>query len=121
MTQALALIDIIDSIQARTFPADLPPVNFVSILVGGQPSRIYTTKLRVRDGSNQIIFEGTGPDIPFTTQIKRANVGLGVNNVGAPPGLIRGPGRYTFELIVEEEPVSSATLDIGQAPGEVQK
>jgi hypothetical protein len=114
-TQNISIIDVTPSIQTWVFPQPLPPVNFVTILTGGMPGKVYTTKYRVLGPDGQEVGASAGPDVPFTTQIRRINLYVPAHGITAQP-IVTGPGAYTFELYVSDELVATAAIDFLRVP-----
>lgn len=92
-TQNISLIEITDKIGSRRFPAELPPVFFVVILVGGQPGTVYTTRIVMkRSKSKEVVADAAGPDLPFTSQIRRINLAWPLSAVSKATDAIKGAG-----------------------------
>lgn len=110
----VSLIEITPALGCRRFPSELPNLNFVVVLVGGQPGRIYTTKMKlsIGGGPNTLVREVNGPDVPFTSQIKRANIAFGLLHFGKDKDLVKGPGTLRCELWIEGEMIAHADLEI---------
>lgn len=119
-SQNVSLIEVMPQIAARAFPAELPPLQFITILVGGQPGKVYSTKLRFLDPSGSTLFERAGSDVPFTTQIKRVNYSEVLQGFSNSKDAIKQAGRYRCELLIDNECVAGADLDIVKAPQQLQ-
>jgi len=89
---------------------------FFAALVGGQPSKVYATKFVLRDPEGASIAESVGPDVPFTTQIKRVNLPIALKPLSDASDIIKGPGKYRMEVVIQDEPIGSAEFEIIPAP-----
>lgn len=116
-TKNIAIIEVLATIRVRTLPATLPPMTCVFILVGGQPSRVYATKIRIRDPHDRVILDKPFIDVPFTTQIKRANLWAPLTHFSDATDIIKETGQYHVDLMIEGEPIGTADLEVLQAPG----
>ncbi|HVA38188.1 MAG TPA: hypothetical protein VNJ51_11300 [Candidatus Dormibacteraeota bacterium] len=114
-SQNMTIVEVTPAIGAIRFPAQLPPLYFVSVLVGGRPGVVYATKYRVYDPSGAKVAEASGSDVPFTSQIKRANIVMPLLAI-SDKTIVGGPGTYTFELVIRDETVGRVSLDILRAP-----
>jgi hypothetical protein len=121
-TQNISMIEITPAMLSKSFPAELPPLQFVAILVGGRPGKVYTTKLRFSDlTSGQVLAEKEGHDMPFTTQIKRINYPVPLASLSDSKDIVKQAGKYKMDLLIEEEVVATAELEIIAAPAQGKK
>lgn len=120
-THNMSLIEVTGDIAARHFPAELPPLIFAVVLVGGQPGQIYTPTVRLRDPAGEVILEKSGIDIPFTTQITRINYAQALQMLSDGAEIIKGPGRYTMDFLIKGDVITSAELNVHPAPKPIKQ
>jgi len=111
-SQNVSFLEIMAGVGVRKLPAELPPFLFVTVLVGGQPGRVYTPHLRFLDPAGKAIAEQSGVDIPFTTQIKRVNYTHQVNQMAGSSDIVQRAGVYKMEMLIDKERVAIADLEI---------
>lgn len=105
----LTIQEIIAQIATWIFPQVLPPLNVVAILLGGMG--IYTTRFRLSGPDGEEIATANGPDVPFTTQIKRSNLIFPLTSITADP-VVKSAGLYRIDLLVRDITIASTPLDI---------
>jgi hypothetical protein len=89
-------------------------MNLVAVLVGGLG--IYATEFRVIGPDGRELARKPGPDVAFTTQIKRFNLTIPVAAITAEP-IVTAPGTYTIDLFVRDTRVASTPIEIAVLPG----
>lgn len=114
-TNGLNLIEVGSDTFTWQFPNGLPPHVAVCVLINGRPKTVYSTSWSLIDPTGAEIGRIPGPDAPFTTQIKRVNVFIPIQQI-APNYKVSGPGRYLVRLDVAGEPVGESELMIIQIP-----
>jgi len=117
ISKNVSFIEITPVMFSRKLPAEMPPLVFAAILVGGQPGRIYTTRLRMKGPNGATISEVAGPDIPFTSQWKRVNIAWSLQAISSDPEAIKSAGKYVVELISSDVAIARAEIDIDALPG----
>lgn len=110
----LTIIGVNPEVNTWVFPQPLPPLTLVAMVTGGQPGKIYSTRLRAYDHAGKLVGDIAGPDLPFTTQIKRANINYGLQQITAEP-IVTKEGTYKFEFVIEEV-LATAALEIQRVP-----
>jgi hypothetical protein len=113
-TQNISIVEVMAQIGAFELPSQLPPLVMVNVVVGGMPGQVYTTKYRVFDPQNHEIASVAGFEIPFTTQIKRANLVQALLKI-TQEQVVKDYGTYAFEFLVRDEVLARTTLDIIKA------
>jgi len=109
----LTIQEIVPQIATWIFPQVLPPLNVVAILLGG--IGIYATKFRLTGPDGREIAVTNGPDVPFTTQIKRSNLIVPLTSISAEP-VVASAGLYYIDLLIREQTIASTPLDIVALP-----
>jgi hypothetical protein len=114
---SINLIEVINMVGVPSFPAVLPPAFAVCIVIGGKPGTVYSTKWRLIGTDMDAIGEVRTPDIPFTTEIKRANIFINFQQISTEP-ILRGPGTYKFQFLVNDSVVGETDLEVAALPGQ---
>ena len=112
-SQSLNIIEIAPQAATWEFPNQLPPFSAVCIVMEGRPGTIYTTKWRLLGPDRATIAEVPGPDLPFTTQIKRINVIIQLRKI-TEERVITKPATYTIQFYVNSELAGETTLPIAK-------
>ncbi len=114
-TGGLNVIEINNVAGTWQFPNAAPNVVAVAIIVGGQPGKIYGTTFQLLDGSD-LIGQVRGPDIPFTTQIKRVNITANLAEMNGGAAIIQHEGIYTVRLLINDEAIADTDFEIRRVP-----
>jgi hypothetical protein len=114
-TGGLNVIEINNVAGTWQFPNAAPSVVAVAIVVGGRPGTIYGTKFQLLEG-DELIGEARGPEIPFTTQIKRVNITMNLAEMNGGAAIIQHEGMYTVRLLVNDQPIADTDFEIRRVP-----
>ena len=116
VSQNPTIVEVVNIVQTSTdFPIQLPPLNFVAIVVGGQMGQMYSAKVQVRDPAGVVIASKAVSELPFTSTIKRVNMAVGLLELSA-EAVVTQEGHYRVELLLRDELIGSTPLDISKIP-----
>ena len=107
MTGKWSVIGVFDRILSPAFPVVHPAVAFY-VKMGDMQGR-YKIKVEFRDDKDNRIGLIEGPPIEVKDSAQSFELGIGLANVK-----LDRPGKYQFQLTVNEEFVASAPLDVVQ-------
>lgn len=107
MTGKWTVVGVFDRIMAPAFPVIHSTVAFY-VKMGDLQGR-YKIKVEFRDATDNRIGLIEGPPIDLKDSAQTFELGIGLANVK-----LEKPGKYQFQLFVNEEFVASAPLDVVQ-------